>query len=93
MAGRHTRGAVDPVPILTRRGDGSPHELYPGDVDRRLRGAARAAEEDEARASAELEHLREVEAEAVALICCESLGLPGAECCRGYIQGWVRHEA
>ena len=33
--------------------------------------------------------LREVEAEAVALILCESLSLPGAECCRGYIQGWL----
>src|SRR5947208_10260166 len=32
--------------------------------------------------------LREVEAEAVALLCCESLGLPGAEYSRGYIQEW-----
>jgi antirestriction protein ArdC len=32
--------------------------------------------------------LREVEAEAVALLCCESLGLPGAEFSRGYIQSW-----
>jgi len=31
---------------------------------------------------------REVEAEAVALLCCESLGLPGAEYSRGYIQSW-----
>jgi len=30
--------------------------------------------------------LREVEAESVALICCESLDLPGAVDCRGYIQ-------
>jgi antirestriction protein ArdC len=35
-------------------------------------------------------NLREVEAEAVALICCESLGLPGAEYSRGYIQGWLK---
>ena len=34
-------------------------------------------------------NLREVEAESVALICCESLGLPGAEYSRGYIQGWL----
>jgi len=34
--------------------------------------------------------LREVEAEAVALLCCESLGLPGAEYSRGYIQSWGR---
>lgn len=33
-------------------------------------------------------NLREVEAESVALICCESLGLPGAEFSRGYIQEW-----
>ena len=28
------------------------------------------------------------EAEAVALLCCEALGLPGADECRGYIQHW-----
>jgi hypothetical protein len=33
--------------------------------------------------------LREVEAEAVALLCCESLGLEGATFCRGYIQHWL----
>ena len=32
--------------------------------------------------------LREVEAECVALICCETLELPGAQFCRGYIQNW-----
>src|SRR5439155_12352836 len=32
--------------------------------------------------------VREVEAEAVALLCCESLALPGAEFSRGYIQSW-----
>jgi hypothetical protein len=32
--------------------------------------------------------LREVEAEAVALVCLEALGLPGAEHCRGYLQLW-----
>jgi antirestriction protein ArdC len=30
----------------------------------------------------------EVEAEAVALLCCESLGLPGVEFSRGYISSW-----
>jgi hypothetical protein len=35
-------------------------------------------------------NLREVEAEAVALICCESLNLDGAEYARGYIQHWLR---
>jgi len=37
--------------------------------------------------------VREVEAEAVALLCCESLGLPGAEFSRGYIQNWGHGEA
>jgi hypothetical protein len=37
-------------------------------------------------------NLREVEAEAVALICCESLGLSGADECRGYIQHWLGKE-
>ena len=32
--------------------------------------------------------LRECEAEAVALLCCAALGLPGVEYCRGYIQNW-----
>jgi antirestriction protein ArdC len=33
--------------------------------------------------------LKEAEAEAVALLCCEALGLPGAEHARGYIQAWL----
>ena len=33
--------------------------------------------------------VREMEAEAVALLCSESLGLPGAEYSRGYIQHWA----
>ena len=37
-------------------------------------------------------HLREVEAESVAMICCETLGLEGAEFCRGYIQHWLKTE-
>lgn len=37
-------------------------------------------------------HIREVEAESVALICCETLGLEGAEFCRGYIQHWLKTE-
>lgn len=32
--------------------------------------------------------LREAEAEAVAMICCEALNLPGVEASRGYIQSW-----
>ena len=34
-------------------------------------------------------NLREVEAESVALLCCEALNLEGAEYCRGYIQNWL----
>src|SRR5262245_55023662 len=34
-------------------------------------------------------NLKEVEAESVALLCLESLGMPGAEYCRGYIQNWL----
>jgi antirestriction protein ArdC len=34
-------------------------------------------------------NVREVEAESVALICCEALGLDGATFCRGYIQNWI----
>jgi N-terminal domain of anti-restriction factor ArdC len=33
--------------------------------------------------------LREVEAEAVALLCCEALNLEGADFSRGYIQNWL----
>ena len=32
--------------------------------------------------------LREAEAEAVALLCCEALGMPGADDSRAYIQHW-----
>jgi antirestriction protein ArdC len=32
--------------------------------------------------------LRETEAEATAMLCCEALGLPGADQARGYIQAW-----
>ncbi|HEY8227265.1 MAG TPA: ArdC-like ssDNA-binding domain-containing protein [Pyrinomonadaceae bacterium] len=34
-------------------------------------------------------NLREVEAEAVALLCCESLELEGSDYCRGYLQNWL----
>jgi hypothetical protein len=34
-------------------------------------------------------NLREVEAEAVAMLCCEALNLEGAAYCRGYIQNWL----
>ncbi len=34
-------------------------------------------------------NLREVEAESVALLCCEALGLEGEDYARGYIQNWL----
>jgi len=34
-------------------------------------------------------NLREVEAESVALLCCEALGSEGADYARGYIQTWL----
>ena len=37
-------------------------------------------------------NLREVEAESVAYVCCEALGLEGGEFCRGYIQNWADGE-
>jgi hypothetical protein len=37
-------------------------------------------------------HIREVEAESVALICCGTLDLEGADFCRGYIQHWLKAE-
>ncbi|HKQ06218.1 MAG TPA: ArdC-like ssDNA-binding domain-containing protein [Blastocatellia bacterium] len=36
--------------------------------------------------------LRETEAEAVAMLLCESLSLPGTRFCRGYIQSWLKGE-
>ena len=36
--------------------------------------------------------LREVEAEGVALLCCEALDLDGAEYARGYLQHWLRND-
>ena len=35
-------------------------------------------------------NLKEVEAESVALLCLDALGVDGAEYCRGYIQNWLQ---
>jgi hypothetical protein len=37
--------------------------------------------------------VREVEAEGIALFCCEALGLDGAAYARGYLQHWLGKEA
>ena len=44
-------------------------------------------------ADGELNSLHEVEAECVALICCEVLGLPGPEFSRAYVQHWLRGDS
>jgi antirestriction protein ArdC len=46
------------------------------------------AEGDQADGELTPRNLRECEAEAVALLCCAALELPGVDHCRGYIQGW-----
>ena len=43
--------------------------------------------------SAHQRDIREMEAEAVSMLCCESLGMPGAEFSRGYIQSWGQGQA
>jgi hypothetical protein len=50
---------------------------------------AHTTESDFADAEQTPKNLREVEAEAVALLCCEALNLAGAAYCRGYIQNWL----
>ena len=37
-------------------------------------------------------NLREAEAESVAYLCLESLGLPGGQYARGYVQHWLGRE-
>lgn len=37
--------------------------------------------------------VEELEAESVALLCLEALGLPGSEYCRGYVQAWATSDA
>jgi antirestriction protein ArdC len=46
------------------------------------------AEGDQADGVLTPRNLRECEAEAVALLCCAALDLPGVNHCRGYIQAW-----
>lgn len=59
------------------------HELAHVVLGHTAEGAAGLTDSDRTPLS-----LREVEAEAVALVCLEALGLPGAEHCRGYLQHW-----
>ena len=50
------------------------------------------AESDFTDSEATPRNLREVEAESVAMLLCESLELPGSEFSRGYIQNWLAGE-
>jgi antirestriction protein ArdC len=55
-------------------------------------GLGHTAEMDFSDAEQTPRSLREAEAECVALLLCESLGLPGAEFCRGYVQSWLKSD-
>src|SRR5262249_46355064 len=69
--------AVSPVAVL-------PHKTRFHELAHVVLGhTAEAAQQDGERTP---KTIREVEAEAVALLCLEALGLPGADHCRGYIQ-------
>lgn len=50
---------------------------------------AHTTESDSADTERTPKNLREAEAEAVALLCCEALNPEGAAYCRGYIQNWL----
>lgn len=72
--------AISPLAVL-------PHKTTFHELGHVLLG--HTAEADFSDAEALPRSLQEVEAESVALICCETLELPGAEYARGYIQNWM----
>ncbi len=78
-ARRGRKIAVSPIAAL-------PHKTLFHEVAHVVLG--HCAEQDLSDTENTPRELREVEAEAVALLCCESLGMPGAEFSRGYIQHW-----
>jgi antirestriction protein ArdC len=78
-AHRGRKIAVSPIAAL-------PHKTFFHELAHVVLG--HCAEQDLSDTENTPRELREVEAEAVALLCCESLGLPGAEFSRGYIQHW-----
>jgi hypothetical protein len=72
--------AINPVAQL-------PHKTLFHETAHILLGHTREADFTDAERTPR--NLREVEAEAVALLCCEALNLEGADYCRGYIQNWL----
>jgi len=77
---RQRQIAVNPVAQL-------PHKTLFHEIAHVVLG--HTAEPDFADSEMTPKNLREVEAEAVALLCCEALGLEGADYCRGYLQSWL----
>jgi len=78
---RKRQVAVNPVAQL-------PHKTLFHEIAHVVLG--HTSEADFSDGAATPRNLREVEAEAVALLCCESLGLDGAAYSRGYIQHWLQ---
>lgn len=76
--------AINPIAQL-------PHKTFFHEVGHVLLGHTTEADFNDSELTPR--NLREVEAEAVALLCCEALGLEGAAFCRGYIQNWRGTEA
>ena len=77
---RHRQIAVNPLAQL-------PHKTRFHELGHVVLG--HTAQTDFADTEQTPKNLREVEAEAVALLCCEALNLVGADYCRGYIQNWL----
>jgi antirestriction protein ArdC len=78
-ARRGRKIAVSPIVAL-------PHKTLFHELAHQILG--HCAEQDLSDTENTPRELREAEAEAVALLCCESLSLPGADFSRGYIQHW-----
>jgi len=80
---KHREVAINPLAQL-------PHKTLFHELGHIILG--HTAESDVTDTEGTPKNLREVEAESVALLCCESLGMPGADFCRGYIQNWLQGE-
>jgi antirestriction protein ArdC len=78
--------AVSPVAEL-------PHKTRFHELAHVVLGHTSEAEADLTDSELTPRSLREVEAECVAMVCLEALGLPGADHCRGYIQAWNERRA